>query len=139
MKSAPAIGFEYRSSRSLAACVVLVWLFASSALAVCGLSAWSKIALALAASLYAAWVLHDFLRPSCRHLLWHEAGYWRLRDTDEKEHIVELHHAVVLGSLVVLSLRGLSIGKMSIVLLPDNCAVDIRRRLRVRLARASAR
>jgi hypothetical protein len=44
----------------------------------------------------------------------------------------------MLGGLIMLSFRAPLIGKASIVLLPDNCAADIRRRLRVRLARAQA-
>jgi hypothetical protein len=38
----------------------------------------------------------------------------------------------------VLSFRASSLGKIAIVLLPDNCDVETRRRLRVRLARMEA-
>jgi len=138
MKSAAAIGFDYRPSRLFAACVVLVWLFALLAVVACGLPAWSKVALAIVASLYAGWALRDFLRPRCRHLLWHAAGHWRAHDAGGQECVAELRHATVLGGLMVLSFRAASIGSAAIVLLPDNCDADTRRRLRVRLARVQA-
>ena len=136
MKSAAAIGFDYRPSRWFATCGLGVWLLALLAIAVCGLPAWSKIALAIVASVYAGWALRDFLRPPCRHLLWHAAGHWRAHDSDGHEHVAELRHASVIGGLIVLSFRAASFGKTSIVLLPDNCDAETRRRLRVRLARA---
>jgi toxin CptA len=136
MKSAAAIGFDYRPSPGFAACGVAVWLLALLAIAVCGLPAWSKVAVAIVASVYAVWALRDFLRPPCRHLLWHAAGHWRANDAGGEEHIAELRHASVVGGLIVLSFRASPFGKISIVLLPDNCDSETRRRLRVRLARA---
>jgi toxin CptA len=138
MKSAPAIGFDYRPSRFVAASAGLVWLFALLALAVCGLPAWSKGVLAVVASVYAAWALRDFLRRSFDHVFWHEAGHWRMSKGDELEQAAELLHAMVLGGVIVLSFRVASIGKVSVMLLPDNCEADTRRRLRVRLARVRA-
>ena len=138
MKSAAAIGFDYAPSRWFAACSLGVWLLALLAIAACGLPAWSKIALAIVASVYAGWALRDFLRPPCRHLLWHAAGHWRAHDSDGQEHVAELRHASVIGGLIVLSFRAASIGKTSIVLLPDNCDAETRRRLRVRLSRVEA-
>jgi toxin CptA len=135
MKSALAIGFEYRPSRLLAACLVGVWLFALFALAACGLPAWLKVMLGIATSLYAAWTLRQFLRPSCRHLLWHDAGHWRLSDASGEGHVADLVSAVVRGAWIVLSLRRTDGKRVSVVLAPDNCNADIRRRLRVRLAR----
>ena len=138
MKSAPAIGFDHRPSRLVTVGATLLWLLALLALAVCGLPAWSKAALAAGASLYAGLALRQFLRQPCRHLLWHEAGHWRMRHADGQEHSAQLRHATVLGGVIVLSLRVASLGKTSIVLLPDNCEADTRRRLRVRLARIQA-
>ena len=135
MKSAAAIGFDCRPSRWLAACLGLVWLSALLALAVCGLPLWLNVALAIAASIYAGSALRDFLRPRCQHLLWHEAGHWRACDAGGQEYVAELLHATVLGGLIVLSFRAAAISKISVVLLPDNCDADTRRRLRVRLAR----
>jgi toxin CptA len=138
MKSAAAIRFDYRPSRWFAACIVLVWLLALLAVAMCGLPVWAKVALDLGASLYAGWALRGFLRPPIRHLLWHAAGHWRAHDTHGQECIAQLRQATVLGGLIVLSFRAASLGKTSIVLLPENGDADTRRRLRVRLARAQA-
>jgi toxin CptA len=138
MKSAAAIGFDYRPSRWFAACGVGVWLLGLLAVAVCGLPVWSKIAVAIAASVYAGWALRDFLRPPCSHLVWLAAGHWRAQDAGGQEHVAELRHASVVGGLIVLSFRGTAFGKISIVLLPDNCDAETRRRLRVRLARMEA-
>lgn len=138
MKSALAIGFDYAPSRLLAAGIAGVWLLALSALAVCGLPVWVKIALALACSLYAAWTLREFLRPSCRHVLWHDAGHWRLSDASGEGHVAEFVSAVVRGAWIVLTLRRSDGKRMSFVLAPDNCNTDVRRRLRVRLARIQA-
>jgi len=135
MKSALAIGFDYAPSRMLGAGVVLIWLLGVAALAVCGLPAWSKAALAIATSLYAAWTVRDFLRPSCRHLLWHDAGHWRLSADVGEDQVAELAHAVVRGAWIVLVLRRTDGTRASFVLAPDNCSADVRRRLRVRLAR----
>ncbi len=138
MKSAAAIGFDYRPSRWFAACGVGVWSLALLAVAVCGMPAWSKIAVVIIASIYAGWALRDFLRPPCTHLRWHAAGHWRAHDAGGEEHIAELRHASVVGGLIALSFRSTSFGKISIVLLPDNCDSETRRRLRVRLARMEA-
>ena len=83
-------------------------------------------------------MLREFLRSGIRRVLWHEAGHWRIGDAAGQEYAAELRHASVLGSAITLSFRIMSIGNTSIVLLPDNCDADIRRRLRVRLARAQA-
>ena len=135
MKSATAIGFDYRPSRWFAACSVGVWSLALLAVALCGIPVWSKVAVAIVASAYAGWALRDFLRPPCRHLLWHAAGHWRAHDAGGEEHVAELCHASVVGGLIALSFHSTSFGKISIVLLPDNCDSETRRRLRVRLAR----
>jgi toxin CptA len=135
MKSAAAIGFDYRPSPWFAACSVGVWVLALLAVGVCGLPVGSKIVVAIVASVYASWALRDFLHPPCTHLLWHAAGHWRAHDAGGQEYVAELRHASVVGGLIVLSFRAASFGKLSIVLLPDNCDAETRRRLRVRLAR----
>jgi toxin CptA len=135
MKSVPAIGFDYRPSRLIAVAIVAVLTCAGIAIAVCGLPVGSKVLLAIASCGYGVWSLRDFLQPRCRHLHWHEAGHWRVRDAQEQEHLFELHNAVMLGSLIALSLRSKAIGRTSVLLLPDNCDADTRRHLRVRVAR----
>lgn len=135
MKSAAAIGFDYRPSWLVATGIVVVLALALVALAMCGLPLWSKFALAITACVYATLTARTFLRPPCRRLLWHQAGHWRVADAGDQEHVAELRNAFVLGGLVMLSFRVASIGALSIPLLPDNCDADTRRRLRVRLAR----
>jgi hypothetical protein len=58
-----------------------------------------------------------------------------LRDANAEEHVGELVGASVLGSMIVLTLRFGPKQKIALPLLPDNCARETRRRLRVRLAR----
>ena len=135
MKSATAIAFEYRPSRWLAAAIVLIALLALIALALSGINPWMKLALAGAACLYAGYALWRFLRASARRVAWHEAGHWRVQSANGEEHVAELRHAVVVGPLIVLNLR-IGAATISLPLLPDNCVADLRRRLRVRLARA---
>jgi len=93
------------------------------------------------AALVAAYALHSsrrFLRPPFVHIMWHSAGHWRLRDVAEREQVGELHHAVLLGALIVLMLRVDPKRICSFVLLPDNVDEETRRRLRVCLARANS-
>ena len=136
MKSAPAIAFEYRPSHWLAATIVLIALLALGALALSGVDFWMKLALAGAACIYAGYTLRHFLRVPARRVAWHAAGHWRVANVGGAEHVAELQHAVVRGDWIVLSLRRSDGVRVSLVLTPDNCDADIRRRLRVRLARA---
>src|SRR5271154_2480601 len=90
VKSAPTIAFEYRPSRLVAVVLVAAWLLGFAAIAFCALSLWWKIALVCAAGAYGALQLKNFLRPRFSALAWHQAGHWRLRDTDGNEKIAEL-------------------------------------------------
>ncbi len=145
MKSVPAIAFEYRPSRWLAAAIAAVWMLALFAVVLSGLGVWVRLMLAAVASAYAVVALRRFLfRPPARRVAWHAAGHWRVQTCDGEEpdgvepdgieHVVELQRAVVVGPLIVLGLRGPA-GAITLPLLPDNCAADIHRLLRVRLAK----
>ncbi len=136
MKSAAAIGFDYRPSRLVAAGVVAVYLLSLLALVLSGLPWWSRIVLAIAAVVLATRSLLRFLRPGYSSLLWHAAGHWQMRNAVGQERAAELRHASVLGTAVVLTLRSASAGTVAFVLLPGNCDAETLRRLRVRLARA---
>jgi toxin CptA len=138
MKSADAIAFEYRPSRWLSFAAIAVAGLAFIAIAVCGLHVWLKLGLAAAVAIHAAYSLRAFLRPPFAGVAWHAAGHWRLRDPAGHEHVGELVRSVVLGPLIVLVLRRDARRTCAFILLPDNCTNDIRRRLRVRLARADA-
>ena len=136
MKSAPAIAFDYRPSRWLAIAIVLVALLALIALALSGIDLWMKLVIGCVACIYAGYALWRFLYAPARRVAWHAAGHWRVADIDGDEHVAELQHAVVRGDWIVLTLRHSNGERVPLVLAPDNCDVDIRRRLRVRLARA---
>jgi len=136
MKSAGAIAFDYRPSRLVAAAIVAVLLLALGAIGLSGFGSWPALVLAVLAGAYAAFELRRFWRAPARRLAWQEAGHWRIADRDGHEHTAELRGAVVRGGFVALDLRSEG-RRVPIVLAPDNCDADLRRRLRVRLARAA--
>ncbi len=136
MKSVPAITFDYRPSRRLAAGIVAVALLALVAIVACGLNLWIRLGLVVVVGAYVAWSLRSFLQPRFDHVTWHSAGHWRLRDASGQEHVAEFVRAAVLGALIVLILRIGAQRKIPLLLLPDNCDAETQRRLRVRLTRA---
>ena len=135
MKSAAAIAFDHRPSRWIAAAAAAVLAIALAAIAASGIGAWLQWPLGVAAAAYAAFEVRRFLSSPVQRLAWHEAGHWRVLLRDGAEHTAELRHAIVRGAWIVLILqRGAA--RLPIVLGPDNCDADTRRRLRVRLGRA---
>jgi toxin CptA len=136
MKSAPAIAFDYVPSRWLAAAIVAVALLALAAVAFAGVAPWLKLALACAVLGYCAYSLRRHLHASMRRVAWQEAGHWRILSADGKERVAELRHAVVRGGWLVLTLRTSDGQRVALILGPDNSDADVRRSLRVRLARA---
>jgi len=135
MRSAPAITFDYRPSRWVAGGVAVMALAAVAALAASGLPAWAKAAGILAALAYASLAAARLLRSPVRRCAWHSSGEWRLRDRDGADHAAQLRHATARGPLIALVLSAGALRDVALVLLPDNCDDDTRRRLRVRLAR----
>jgi len=138
MKSAPAIAFDYRPSRWLAAAIVLIMLLVIVAIAASGTPLWLKPVLACSACAYGVYALRAFLRGPMRHALWYEAGHWRLADHRGNEQVAELQSGIVRGAWIVLRLRRSDSAHVAIILGPDNSDADTRRRLRVRLARGAA-
>jgi toxin CptA len=138
MKSVPAIAFEYRPSRWLLLAIILVACVAAGAIAFSGLNVWFKVGLEMAAIVYAAHGVLRFLRPPFTHVTWHSAGHWRLRPARDEEQVGELTRAVVLGAMIVLTLRVGSRRVVVLPILPDVCDAQTRRQLRVRLSRANA-
>jgi toxin CptA len=135
MKSAAAIAFDYQPSRWLIAAAVVMLTLALAAVTLSGFNATVRIALGLAAIAYAALALRRFARVQVMRAAWHEAGHWRVVDTSGVDHLADLSHAVVRGDWIVLNLRRSDGTRLPIVLAPDNSDNDLRRRLRVRLAR----
>jgi hypothetical protein len=134
MKSAAAIAFNHRPSRWIAAAIGAMLALALSALALSDIAALPKLLVGTAALAYGALELRRFIGTPVRRLAWHEAGHWRIVLRDGTEHNAELRHAVVRGAWIVLVLQW-GTARLPLVLAPDNCDVDTRRRLRVRLAR----
>lgn len=137
MKSAAAIAFDYRPSRLLAGAIVLVLALALLGVALSGFGLPIKLLISTGAMLYAALTLRRFLRGGMRRAAWHEAGHWRVVDGDGEEHGAELAHAAVRGAWIALNLRRADGARIVLLLAPDNSDADVRRRLRVRLARAA--
>jgi toxin CptA len=139
MKSVPAIAFDYAPSRWLLAAIVASMMLAMLALERSGLDLWLKLVLGAAALVYGAKSLHTFLKPPFTHIFWHSSGHWRLHDASSgREQVASLRSATVLGMLIVLTLQFAPKRTLALVLLPDNCDSETKRRLRVRLARADA-
>jgi toxin CptA len=138
MKSVPAIAFDYAPSRWLLAALIGVATVAVLAIAASGIRLWLQLLLAAAACLYAWHSCRSLLRPAIRRCAWYESGHWRVRDMAGQDHAVSLRQASVRGSLIVLRFHSPLRRGTTLVLLPDNCDADTRRRLRVRLARADS-
>ena len=136
MKSAPAIVFDYRPSRWLIAAVVVVTVVALSAVMFCAMPPWAKVVAAMLACAYAVLSVRWFQRSSVAHAAWYAAGHWRLIDGAGIEHLAELQSGIVRGSWIVLRLRGNASRHAALILGPDNSDAELRRHLRVRLARA---
>jgi toxin CptA len=136
MKSAPAIAFDYVPSRWLAAATAAIALLALAAVAFAGVATWVKLALGCAVIGYAAHSLRRHFEASTRRVAWHEAGHWRIALADGEGRAVELRHAVARGGWLVLTFRTGDGERVALILGPDNSDADVRRRLRVRLARA---
>jgi toxin CptA len=136
MKSAPAITFDYVPSRWLALAIVAIALLALVAVASAGIATRVKLALGFAVVGYSVYSLRRHLGASTRRVAWHEAGHWRIAPADGDERTAELRHAVVRAGWLVLTLRAGNGERVALILGPDNSDADVRRRLRVRLARA---
>ena len=136
MKSAAAIAFDYRPSRRLCAAVAVVCALAIAAAFWSGFDLRVRLPAAASALAYAAWEMRRFLASAPRRAAWREAGHWRLA-CDDAEHLAELRGSTVRAGWIVLDLRRGDGRRITLVLSPDNCDADTRRRLRVRLARVS--
>jgi hypothetical protein len=138
MKSAATIAFDYRRSGVLLAAAGIVLLLGLAAVALSGLVYWQKAALIVVACGYAAYSLRASPGGTVRRCAWHDNGHWRLRDREGEDHAAVLLHSAVRGPLIALVFQAGALRRVSLVLLPDNCAAETRRQLRVRLARADA-
>lgn len=135
MKSAPAIAFEYRPSRWVALVIAALTALALVALAISGMPWWIKLAISACAVVYAATSIVRFVRIPAINLSWYEAGHWRVFGLHDRETVAELQHAIVRAGWIVLTLRCSNAKCLRLLLTPDICDAETRRRLCVRLAR----
>jgi len=135
MKSANAIAFDYRPSRWLLVAILGMAALALLSVAVSGMPGWAKTGLCTVAASWAGFALGRFWRPQITRAAWQPGGHWRVTDGDGNEHVAELHRAVARGAWIVLNLRH-GDKRVTLILGPDNCDADTRRRLRVRLTGA---
>lgn len=134
MKSATAIAFDYRASRWLLVAIVLMAALALAAIVLNGMPTWSKIACGILACTFAGFALGRCLRPLLCRAVWQQTGHWRVADAGGREFNAELIRGVARGAWIVLNLRRSDGKNLALILGPDNCDMDTRRRLRVRLA-----
>jgi len=133
MKSAAAITFDYRASRWLLAATSAIAVVAILAVVLSGLPLAWKSLLAIAALAIGGKALRDLTRPAVLRAAWYSDGHWRVRTGDGTEYVASLRAASVRGPLIALVLLAGPLGRVCLVLLPDNCGTDVRRNLRVRL------
>ncbi|PZQ18656.1 MAG: hypothetical protein DI564_05025 [Rhodanobacter denitrificans] len=127
MRSAPAIAFDYRPSRLLAAALVVMTALAVAAIAANGLDAPWKIGLSAIALCACVWSLHRWTHPRWMRIAFGDAG-WVLADQAGHEVPAELTRYAKLGAMQVLTLQAESRSFDAVILL-DNLEPNLRRRL----------
>jgi toxin CptA len=132
MTSAPAIGFDYRPSRLPGGLLTAAAAFSFVAIAACG----APLALKLALLGGTAALTVPAFRRSCRSRI-AGVGYgsdgWTLYAADRSQLPATLLSHRVIGTCILLRLKTDRSTEI-LMLAPDNCDPDIRRRLRMRLA-----
>ena len=144
MRTAPAVAFDYRPSRALAAATFAVSLLALWAIAISGVPEWLRLALMVLIVVAGAANLVRLLRPRIRSLLWRSDGTVELvlrdRAREHDGHVLGgLRGARLMGPLIVLVLHWPPRERAALWLLPDNLDPDTRRRLRMRLGSGDTR
>ncbi|MFC5743477.1 protein YgfX [Dyella tabacisoli] len=134
MTSAPAIGFEYRPSRWFLRLLSVVALLAALAIALCGLPWWSKCLLLIATFVVALRAIRRTLTRRVIAAGWAGDGGWSLRMAEGADATATLASFRAMGVFILLRLVLPGQRPIVLVLAPDNCDADTRRRLRMRLA-----
>lgn len=133
MTSAPAIGFEYRPSRWVPRLLVAVTGLTLLAIALSGLPVFVQLISMLGATVASGHALRRQRLPISA-VGWADHGGWSLHGLDGADEPAMLLSHKVFRTLVLLRLASRRYGKLTFWLMPDNSDVDIRRRLRMRLA-----
>ncbi len=144
MSSAPAIGFEYRPSRSLPAATLVVAVLAMLAIALCALPLMAKLAAVAVVMAGTGMTLQRLSRHPVQAVGCGLGGAgdegtscdeaWNLRLRDVGSVPATLASWRVIGGFVLLRLRTPAHGMHTVLLGADNADADLRRRLRMRLA-----
>jgi toxin CptA len=127
MRSVPAIAFDYRPSRLLAAALVVMTALAVAAIAFCRLAAELKFSLTAIALICSFAALRGLLSPKWTHISWSDAG-WVLSDRSGTECPATVVGLTQLRSMLVLRLCA-GQHPFNCLLLPDNSDSQLRRRL----------
>lgn len=112
-------------------------LLALASIGLSGVALWAKALLCLVAATWAGFALGRHWRPLVVRAAWQPGGHWRVADANGREFTAELARGVARGAWIALNLHRSDGRRLALVLGPDNCAVDTRRLLRVRLASMS--
>jgi hypothetical protein len=133
MKSAATIEIDYRPSSWLLAAIIGIAVLAIMAIALSGMPAWAKATASVFCAICTSHALYRHWHPRVRRAVWQAVGEWQVVDSEGRETSATLHRGVARGAWVVLGLRNSERKRLNLILGPDNCAADTRRRLRVRL------
>ena len=133
MTSAPAIGFEYRSSRWVPRLFVAVTCLTVVAVMLSGAPLLMRVVLASALVAACAQAIRCLQLPISA-VGWAGRSGWTLRGLDGADDAAALLSFRIVGQAVLLRLVSGRYGKLTLWLMPDNTDADIRRRLRMRLA-----
>jgi toxin CptA len=133
MTSAPAIGFEYRSSRWVPRLFVAVTCLTVVAVMASGGPVLMRVVLASVLVAVCSQAIRRLQLPIYA-VGWASRSGWTLRGLDGADDAAALLSFRIVGQLVLLRLVSGRYGKLTLWLMPDNTDADIRRRLRMRLA-----
>lgn len=134
MTSAPAIGFEYRPSRAFQRVLCAVAALSLLAVLLSALAAWLQ-ALVMLAVVLASWsALHRITHSAVVAAGWGDGDRWTVHLASHEDVAATLASHRALGAFVLLRLKTVENHEHTLLLAPDNSDVDIRRRLRMRLA-----
>jgi toxin CptA len=134
MTSAPAIGFEYRSSRVVRRLLIFAGILVILSVAMCALATWLKWLLLAGALLAVGRTIRHTAKSPVVAAGWSADNSWTLHLTSHEDVPATLASFRVLGMFVLLRLRTMEQGVQVLLLAPDNSDMDIRRCLRMRLA-----
>lgn len=134
MTSAPAIGFEYRSSRLLRRLLIAVAVLVVLAIVLCALAIWLKLLLVAGVLMVTGQSVRRMESSPVTAVGWNTGNDWMLHLVDHEDVPATLVSFRVLAACVMLRLETAEQGMQVLLLAPDNSDSDIRRRLRMRLA-----